>query len=160
MTEAITLFDSICNSKWFILTSIILFLNKVDLFKDKILRSPLEDHFPDYEGIQFITIKVVLISEQQVHSWRIFLCRWIKTKPRKCIHTLHVRQTLPTSGSWQMRSKTLSPETASAMLECSKTLMQWISLLFIAKNKHELLSFLLSLLHNKKSKTKFIITGR
>lgn len=50
MQEALTLFDSICNSRWFILTSIILFLNKVDLFKEKILRSPIELYFPDYEG--------------------------------------------------------------------------------------------------------------
>lgn len=50
MTEALTLFDSICNSKWFVMTSIILFLNKVDLFKEKILKSPIEKHFPDYKG--------------------------------------------------------------------------------------------------------------
>lgn len=50
MQEALTLFDSICNSKWFVKTSIILFLNKIDIFKEKILTSPLEKYFPDYKG--------------------------------------------------------------------------------------------------------------
>jgi len=36
MVEAINLFDEICNSRWFVNTSMILFLNKKDLFKDKI----------------------------------------------------------------------------------------------------------------------------
>merc|ERR1712137_688390 len=35
MREALTLFDSICNSKWFVKTSIVLFLNKTDIFKEK-----------------------------------------------------------------------------------------------------------------------------
>jgi len=50
MQEALTLFDSICNSRWFVKTSIILFLNKIDLFRDKLPRSPLGNFFPDYEG--------------------------------------------------------------------------------------------------------------
>ncbi|KAI9138875.1 guanine nucleotide binding protein, alpha subunit [Paraphysoderma sedebokerense] len=50
MQEALTLFDSICNSRWFVKTSIILFLNKIDLFKMKISKSPIEKYFPDYKG--------------------------------------------------------------------------------------------------------------
>jgi G-protein alpha subunit len=50
MQEAIDLFDSICNSRWFIDTSIILFLNKVDVFKEKIANSPISAHFPEYKG--------------------------------------------------------------------------------------------------------------
>jgi len=50
MQEALTLFDSICNSRWFVKTSIILFLNKIDLFAEKLPHSPLEDYFPDYTG--------------------------------------------------------------------------------------------------------------
>lgn len=50
MTEALTLFDSICNSKWFSSTSMILFLNKIDLFKDKLPKSKLVEYFPDYNG--------------------------------------------------------------------------------------------------------------
>ncbi|CCM03889.1 uncharacterized protein FIBRA_06040 [Fibroporia radiculosa] len=50
MQEALTLFDSICNSRWFVKTSIILFLNKIDLFAEKLPRSPLSEYFPDYNG--------------------------------------------------------------------------------------------------------------
>ena len=41
MHESLRLFDSICNNKWFVNTSIILFLNKKDLFSEKIIRSSL-----------------------------------------------------------------------------------------------------------------------
>ncbi|KAJ7627402.1 heterotrimeric G protein alpha subunit B [Roridomyces roridus] len=50
MQEALTLFDSICNSRWFVKTSIILFLNKIDLLAEKLPRSPLGDYFPDFTG--------------------------------------------------------------------------------------------------------------
>ena len=50
MHESMKLFDSICNNKWFIDTSIILFLNKKDLFGEKIKKSPLTICFPEYTG--------------------------------------------------------------------------------------------------------------
>lgn len=50
MQESLKLFDSICNNKWFTDTSIILFLNKKDLFEEKIKRSPLTICFPEYTG--------------------------------------------------------------------------------------------------------------
>ncbi|CAG9855459.1 unnamed protein product [Phyllotreta striolata] len=50
MVESMQLFDSTCNSKWFVMTSIILFLNKKDLFEEKIARSPLTICFPEYPG--------------------------------------------------------------------------------------------------------------
>ncbi|KAL7273046.1 Guanine nucleotide-binding protein alpha-2 subunit [Rhizina undulata] len=50
MMESLVLFDSVVNSRWFARTSIILFLNKVDLFKQKLSRSPLSNYFPDYSG--------------------------------------------------------------------------------------------------------------
>jgi len=50
MMESMQLFDSICNNKWFTETSIILFLNKKDLFADKIKTSPLTICFPEYQG--------------------------------------------------------------------------------------------------------------
>lgn len=50
MMESLVLFDSVVNSRWFMRTSIILFLNKVDLFKAKLGRSPLGHYFPDYSG--------------------------------------------------------------------------------------------------------------
>lgn len=50
MHESMKLFDSICNNKWFTETSIILFLNKKDLFEEKIKKSPLTICFPEYAG--------------------------------------------------------------------------------------------------------------
>ncbi|KAJ3368591.1 guanine nucleotide-binding protein subunit alpha [Allomyces arbusculus] len=48
MTEALNLFGSICNSRWFVDTAIILFLNKIDLFRAKVLTSPIQHAFPDF----------------------------------------------------------------------------------------------------------------
>ncbi|CAO2602595.1 Guanine nucleotide-binding protein G(i) subunit alpha-2 [Lemmus lemmus] len=50
MHESMKLFDSICNNKWFTDTSIILFLNKKDLFEEKITQSPLTICFPEDTG--------------------------------------------------------------------------------------------------------------
>ena len=50
MQESLKLFDSICNNKWFTDTSIILFLNKRDLFDAKIKKSPLTICFAEYTG--------------------------------------------------------------------------------------------------------------
>lgn len=67
MTESLILFESIINSRWFLRTSIILFLNKIDVFKKKlpkvgihslshklfadvVMQVPLERYFPEYTG--------------------------------------------------------------------------------------------------------------
>ena len=50
MVEALNLFEDICNSRWFRETSMILFLNKIDLFREKIQRVPLRVCFQEYEG--------------------------------------------------------------------------------------------------------------
>ncbi|KAI9012886.1 guanine nucleotide binding protein, alpha subunit [Gaertneriomyces semiglobifer] len=50
MAESLILFESVINSRWFLRTSIILFLNKTDLFKIKLARNPLEKYFPEYKG--------------------------------------------------------------------------------------------------------------
>uniref|UniRef100_A0A0K0FYN7 Guanine nucleotide-binding protein alpha-3 subunit n=1 Tax=Strongyloides venezuelensis TaxID=75913 RepID=A0A0K0FYN7_STRVS len=52
MTESMRLFESICNSRWFITTSMILFLNKKDLFADKIKKVSIKILFPEYNGEQ------------------------------------------------------------------------------------------------------------
>src|SRR5438045_1806222 len=51
MEESLHLFGSIVNSAWFTRTSIVLFLNKIDIFRKKLLTVPLERYYPDYEGI-------------------------------------------------------------------------------------------------------------
>ncbi|KAH7883433.1 guanine nucleotide binding protein, alpha subunit [Phlebopus sp. FC_14] len=50
MVESLILFESVINSRWFLRTSIILFLNKIDVFKIKLPKVPLEKYFPEYTG--------------------------------------------------------------------------------------------------------------
>ncbi|ESN96305.1 hypothetical protein HELRODRAFT_95386 [Helobdella robusta] len=52
MQESLKLFENVCNNKWFTDTSIILFLNKKDLFEEKIKKSPLVICFKEYTGKQ------------------------------------------------------------------------------------------------------------
>nr|AAA35306.1 G protein alpha subunit [Schizosaccharomyces pombe] len=51
MQEALLLWDSICNSSWFSESAMILFLNKLDLFKRKGSHFPIQKHFPDYQEV-------------------------------------------------------------------------------------------------------------
>ncbi|XP_027571523.2 guanine nucleotide-binding protein G(i) subunit alpha [Chiroxiphia lanceolata] len=64
MHESMKLFDSICNNKWFTDTSIILFLNKKDLFEEKIRRSPLTICYPEYPGSQTYEEAAAYIQSQ------------------------------------------------------------------------------------------------
>ncbi|KAG1859028.1 heterotrimeric G protein alpha subunit [Suillus subalutaceus] len=50
MQESLILFESVVNSRWFLDTFIILFLNKIDVFKKKLLKAPIEKYFPEYTG--------------------------------------------------------------------------------------------------------------
>jgi len=57
MDEAVLLFDEICNSKYFAETAMILYLNKSDLFREKLTRSPVRiaeggetDRYLDFKG--------------------------------------------------------------------------------------------------------------
>lgn len=50
LEELLSLFDSVVNLRWFVRSSIVLFLNKVDIFAEKIPQSPMENFFPDYTG--------------------------------------------------------------------------------------------------------------
>ena len=50
MVESLVLFKSVVNSRWFLRTSIILFLNKIDVFKKKFAKVQLERYFAEYTG--------------------------------------------------------------------------------------------------------------
>jgi guanine nucleotide-binding protein subunit alpha, other len=51
MNEALMLWESIVNSHWFIKSTLILILNKIDLFREKLRKSPITDYgFTDYHG--------------------------------------------------------------------------------------------------------------
>jgi len=70
MHESLKLFQEICNSKWFLDTSMILFFNKNDLFTEKIKKVDLKVCFPEYTGgcnydqaIAFIKEKFTSLNE-------------------------------------------------------------------------------------------------
>ena len=50
MHESVMLFDEICKCPWFVRTPVILFLNKDDIFKQKIVKVDLSVCFPNYKG--------------------------------------------------------------------------------------------------------------
>jgi len=50
MDEALSLFGEVSSSEYFHRSSIILFLNKVDLFREKIKTHPMKEHFMNYTG--------------------------------------------------------------------------------------------------------------
>jgi len=50
LVESIRVFDNICNNKYFMKTAMILFLNKIDLFQEKLTAVPLKSKFPEYGG--------------------------------------------------------------------------------------------------------------
>ena len=50
MRESLALFETIISYPWFQESSIILFMNKTDLFMEKIGKSSIATHFPGYRG--------------------------------------------------------------------------------------------------------------
>lgn len=79
MKESLELFESICNNKWFLDTSIILFLNKRDIFEEKLKRSPLTIAFPEYRGSQcygeasaYIRHKFESLNRQKAYGKEIY----------------------------------------------------------------------------------------
>ncbi|SCU93380.1 LAME_0F03598g1_1 [Lachancea meyersii CBS 8951] len=50
LEESLILFDSVVNSRWFARASVVLFLNKIDVFAEKVQHVPLENYFADYAG--------------------------------------------------------------------------------------------------------------
>jgi len=52
MQKALTLFDSIANSRWFTTTLMALFFAKCDKLRPKLHCSPPKNYFPDFDGAQ------------------------------------------------------------------------------------------------------------
>jgi len=50
MIEALDLFEDICNNAFFVKSSLILFLNKRDLFEEKMKTKNIRDYFTDFDG--------------------------------------------------------------------------------------------------------------
>ena len=70
MHEAIQLWSDICNDKWLRKIPFIVFLNKSDLFKEKIEKLDMKMCFPDYEGgcnfengVNYLENKIVSLNQ-------------------------------------------------------------------------------------------------
>lgn len=76
MTESLALFDEICNSQWFAETAIILFLNKTDIFQEKLSSGVnIDCCWPDYTGgrdfsqcVEFIKNKFYELNKSSIKS--------------------------------------------------------------------------------------------
>ena len=64
MQESLQLFHAMYSTKWFVNTSIILLLNKRDIFEDKIQNQPLTICFPDYQGPNKYSSATAYIKER------------------------------------------------------------------------------------------------
>ncbi|KAJ7071634.1 heterotrimeric G protein alpha subunit 4 [Mycena amicta] len=52
MQDSMQVWNAICQTRFFKHITIILFLNKDDLFQEKIKTSPIQDYFPDFDGAE------------------------------------------------------------------------------------------------------------
>jgi len=82
MEESLTLFGSIVNSAWFTRTSIVLFLNKIDIFRKKLLTVPLEKYYPDYEGMRSSGWRLILGGPDPGKAAKYILYRFSQMKQR------------------------------------------------------------------------------
>jgi len=64
MHESLKVFNEICNSKWLTKTAMILFLNKRDLFEEKIKNVDLSVCFEDYTGGKDYEAAIAYITDQ------------------------------------------------------------------------------------------------
>lgn len=65
MQESLKLFKEICQSKWFTYTAMILFLNKSDLFKQKLSQGiSIKSAFPSYTGTNEYDSSLKYIQKQ------------------------------------------------------------------------------------------------
>lgn len=99
MHESMLLFKTLVNSKWFVDTPFILFLNKTDLFEEKIVKhnAIMKNYLPDYTG------KIGNVEDGLKYFEKTFL-RFNRTKKPVYIH-----RTCATDG--QLMKKVLSTVT-------------------------------------------------
>uniref|UniRef100_A0A914L096 Uncharacterized protein n=1 Tax=Meloidogyne incognita TaxID=6306 RepID=A0A914L096_MELIC len=57
MIESLRLFRSVCNSRWFYNTAMILLLNKKDIFEEKIKTTSIQCLFKNYMSKLILVIK-------------------------------------------------------------------------------------------------------
>jgi len=81
MKESMLLFEEMCNSRVFEKTAVILFLNKKDLFREKLAKVSLSRYFPEYkggadyeQGCQFMRNTYLGLNHSKKHVYCHFTC--------------------------------------------------------------------------------------
>lgn len=97
MQESLVLFESVINSRWFLRTSVILFLNKIDVFKQKLPKVPLVHYFPEYTGGSDIN-----------KAAKYILWRFTQTNRARLSVYPHLTQATDTSNVCPFRSSLIS----------------------------------------------------
>ena len=67
LVESLTIFEQVCENPFFKGVDIILFLNKRDLFEQKLKYSSLNTHFPNYQGGKDCQLAQDFIKQQFLH---------------------------------------------------------------------------------------------
>lgn len=96
LEEALSLFEGICNSRWFCSTPVILLLNKYDLFAEKLKRTPLTiwghdalSKDPD-EGAAFVQKKFESVIKTRMEIY----CHRTSVYEEKAYDPAHFQQTI------------------------------------------------------------------
>ena len=84
MKESINVFKQICNNRLFIESPMILFLNKKDVFEEKIVYSPISQCFPEYDdnskGTEAASQFILLQFKKENKSNRQIFCHFTNAK--------------------------------------------------------------------------------
>jgi guanine nucleotide-binding protein G(i) subunit alpha len=84
MEDSLTTFEEIINNSFFKNSTIVLLLNKYDIFKEKIDKFPLQEYFPEYKGgneesaYEFIK-QMYLDKDCNGHSREIIVNKFVAT---------------------------------------------------------------------------------
>jgi hypothetical protein len=91
MQESLKVFSQICNSKHLSTSSFLLFLNKQDVFNEKIVYSPLNQCFPDYDGPREKHAAAIYMRQQfkdQNHSENELYCHFTNAKDTQTVKVI------------------------------------------------------------------------
>lgn len=70
LAESLMLFDSVINSRWFRKSAVVLILNKIDVFKRKLSKTPINSFFPEYAGGANVDDALAFISNRFLQANR------------------------------------------------------------------------------------------
>src|SRR5690349_16639265 len=90
MIESLELFKLMCSCRWFEKSSMILFLNKTDLFEEKIKTIPITVLFKDYNG-ETICIIAYLQCTCSAHSVQ-YSAHAVHTQCTCSAHAVHTAE--------------------------------------------------------------------